>query len=290
MTMYLAIARTGKKNMLPSSEHGFTLIEIAIVLVVIGLLVGFSAPMIKVMSQRAKHVETINILHAARESVAGFALTAHHLPVWGNNAPDSVAVDEFCEIVSQRTDSGAQPLRYIYDTRPTADICAQTDGYLTVIPLNEPPVSNVAYVIVSGGGNYVIEAGIPGSGGVNTATTITQSGDDLLGYMTIYELQSLAGCSDFDRCTGTGISVANQHTGSLSYRRNGGACTTWNSGAAILVDAASMIDVHVGTGCTSVTATWLTFAQQKKEIDLDDDCLTAVTYNQATAAFPMYDR
>lgn len=284
------ITRSDKKKMLHDSEHGFTLIEIAIVLVVIGLLVGFSAPMIKVMSQRANHLKTTNILRAARESISGFALTGHQLPVWGDNTPDSVADDEFCEIVSQRTDAEAQQLRYIYDTRPATDICSQTDGHLTIVPLNEPPVSNVAFVVISGGENYVIEAGVPGSGGRNTATTITQAGDDQFSYMTIYELQSLAGCSDFDRCTGTGMSVANHYTGSLSYRRNSGACTTWTSGAAILLDAASVIDVHVGTGCTSVTATWLTYAQQKKEIDLDDDCLTAVTYNQATSAFPMYDR
>ncbi|MBU2457670.1 MAG: prepilin-type N-terminal cleavage/methylation domain-containing protein, partial [Planctomycetes bacterium] len=101
-----------KGLMRPSGQKGFTIIELAIVLVIIGLIVGFGASLVGPLTIRAKRTESREILKAAKESIVGFAAANGRIPIWGDNISDTIAVDEFCEVVTNRRDAFTQPLYY----------------------------------------------------------------------------------------------------------------------------------------------------------------------------------
>ena len=59
--------------MRPSGQKGFTIIEVAMVHVIIGLIVGFGASLVGPLTIRAKRNETKETLKAAKESIVGYA-------------------------------------------------------------------------------------------------------------------------------------------------------------------------------------------------------------------------
>ena len=59
--------------------------------------------------------------------------------------------------------------------------------------------------------------------------------DDIVKYMTLTEVKTKIGCTRYDLCS-AGITVTNQSGGSLYYRLNGGACTTWTNSDEYLID------------------------------------------------------
>jgi prepilin-type N-terminal cleavage/methylation domain-containing protein len=61
-------------------KKGFTLIELSIVLVIIGLLIGGSIQATKSMRDRSKVIETQQQLEALKEAIYGFALNTNTLP------------------------------------------------------------------------------------------------------------------------------------------------------------------------------------------------------------------
>lgn len=83
-------------------SKGFTLIEIAIALVIIGLLIGLGASLIGPLTKRAKITETKDTLNAAVESVIGFAAKNNRLPT----------NTEFPQAVRNPNDSWTKPLVY----------------------------------------------------------------------------------------------------------------------------------------------------------------------------------
>lgn len=84
----------GRKSI---SLKGFTLIELAIVLVVIGILVSLGVGIIGMLTKQAKFRESREIVKAASEAVIGYAVKNGHLPAdletagarkldaWGND-------------------------------------------------------------------------------------------------------------------------------------------------------------------------------------------------------------
>jgi prepilin-type N-terminal cleavage/methylation domain-containing protein len=53
-------------------DKGFTLIEIAIVLIILGLLVGLGAGLIGPLTKRAKLIESRELMDAAMESIISY--------------------------------------------------------------------------------------------------------------------------------------------------------------------------------------------------------------------------
>lgn len=74
------------------SEHGFTLVEMAIVLLIMGLLLGGGLTVLSAQIDQQKVKETQQLLNDARESLIGFATNGNngvpHLP-----CPDSAGND-----------------------------------------------------------------------------------------------------------------------------------------------------------------------------------------------------
>ena len=63
-----------------NGSHGFTLIELAIVLVIVGLLLGMGAGMVGTLTKRAKLYENRNIIDAAVESLISYSASNNDLP------------------------------------------------------------------------------------------------------------------------------------------------------------------------------------------------------------------
>jgi len=172
------------KNNLNLSLHslpqkGFTLIELAIILVVIGLLVGLGVGLVGILTKQAKLRESREIVRDVYESIIGYVATNKKLP---NSLGDlSVRI----------TDSYGNTLEYFKVTELTANnLCVTLGTYLTVTDNTSSPPStktNVAFIVFSKGEN----------GANNTGTgpfTINEYGvsdyDDIVWYTDIDTLRN----------------------------------------------------------------------------------------------------
>ncbi len=64
-----------------NKEKGFTLIEIAIVMVIIGILVGSSIPIMRVLHERKLREQNLEYLQQAKEAIINFAIINGRLPL-----------------------------------------------------------------------------------------------------------------------------------------------------------------------------------------------------------------
>ncbi len=132
------------------NQNGFTLVELAIVLVVIGLLIGAGASLIGPLTKRAKLIENREIVKAAYEAVLGFAAGNKRLPT----------ASEFTALGVKTSDTYGNPLQYA--RVPLTNICTSTGAFLTVNDNSSGTAitkSNVAFIVFSTGENLCNQTG-----------------------------------------------------------------------------------------------------------------------------------
>ncbi len=219
----------GRRCLLARLNHkGFTIIEVAIVMIIIGLLVGFGAALVGPLTERSKRMATTELVQGAVESIVGFTSSERRVPQWGDNTVDTT-LDEFCEVVTRRRDKAGKPLYYFFDNRLTAadSICGRKTTNITVCRDGAcaDRVPNVAFVVVSGAMDYNPQTGIvtagcpagqtcigvyePGTGSIDNCTDATncpnydgavprinrpEGYDDIVEYVTLGELRTKSGC------------------------------------------------------------------------------------------------
>lgn len=131
---------------------GFTLIEVAIILILIGFLIGLGASLIGPLIKRVKVQDTKERINAAVESVLGFAVANKRLP---NGI-------EFQKYVRNPKDAWGKDLRYVVwsnFTNETNAICpsnASQHGFKIVIANTTGTkenriIENVAFLVISSG-------------------------------------------------------------------------------------------------------------------------------------------
>ncbi len=130
-------------------KRGLTLIEMAIVLVIIGLLVSVGAALIGPLTKRAKLTETREIVKNAYESIVGFAISNKRLP------------NQLSDLGIKSTDAYLNDLIYykaFTDTPPIYNLCTSVGTYMT---LNDQDTNktNVAFLLFSAGENRVNDTG-----------------------------------------------------------------------------------------------------------------------------------
>lgn len=204
---------TGIKDKLNES-NGFTLIELAMVLVIIGLLMGMGAGLVGTLTKRAKLYENRNIIDAAIESLISYSASNNELP----------DIATFPSIVRNPNDVWKKPLYYIVDD----DLLDSTAGGIcerrtTQLHLSNCPttgcgtptntIDNVAYIVLSGSANFNNQTDIPSTNPVTSDTTVkyyvqglelddyttdmnrAEPYDDIVKWITLDELRIKAGCT-----------------------------------------------------------------------------------------------
>lgn len=210
------------------NRKGFTIVELAVVLVLVGILITLGIKMIGPLTQRAKTSDTKGTIDAAVEAVAGFASTNRRLPTTA----------EFAGTVKKPNDAWGNPLYYIVDVNlapptpvPSTDyICGRkttgitirnclTNDCATAAGTDYNDIPNVAFAIVSGGVNFNVQTALAAATG--RATVYVQNGstnrdacttvancpnytgtlinrperyDDIVNWVTLNELRTKVGC------------------------------------------------------------------------------------------------
>ncbi len=185
-----------------SNQKGLTLVEVAIVLVILGLLIGLGASLIGPLTKRAKLQETRDIVKAAKEAFLGFAIKNGYLPQEGNyntNTP----VEAFQIVGTKGLDAWGMPLRYIVADElkgSSVNICEINS---TTLNINDrgTPLSNIAFLIISAGGNYniqtentIYEVDTPNVDDFSSDIYRPEEYDDIVTYVSLEEIRALRGC------------------------------------------------------------------------------------------------
>lgn len=203
-------------------KAGFTLVEMAIILVVIGILTGLGAGMMGPMIKRIKTNETRDTLAAAAEGVVSHAALHKEIPTSA----------EIPSVARTMEDSWKKDLMYVPDHLLTVpDICGRRSTGLSVVQCGTDPacagpriVQNAAFVLASGGENMNIQVGTGAFAGCPAGKTCVrvwdtgtpnldghpsdmsrnESFDDLVAWITLDELRIKAGCQ------GPALRIVNQ--------------------------------------------------------------------------------
>jgi prepilin-type N-terminal cleavage/methylation domain-containing protein len=195
-------------------QDGFTIIEMAMVMVIIGLIVGVGASLIGPLSIRAKRIESTETVDASAEAIIGHAAA---------NQGVLPGTAQFAGIIKKRNDAWIRPIQYVYDAvladgdPTTGDLCTRRTTRITLRQCPDAAcsapttVANVAFLVLSGGENFNNQTA--GTLAVNGATVIDvyQNGvgavdghaadlnraeayDDIVQWATLDELRSRIGC------------------------------------------------------------------------------------------------
>jgi prepilin-type N-terminal cleavage/methylation domain-containing protein len=251
-------------------DNGFTLVELAIVLVLVGILVSLGAGMIGPLTKRAKMNETKDTVNAAVDSVLGYG--AINNP---NRLPDlsaSPSATSFWTNVRTQNDAWGRQLVYVYDNTLATSICNRTSTNITLRICNDAAcgtystINNVAFLVLSAGDNANNQT--IGSQAVNAAATVltyqtgikvdnypgdftraTDEYDDIVKWITLAELQVKMACQ---RCTA--YEVWNNLGVTGYFRVNGIGCTQITNATLISsVGPGGAINGFADASCTSAT-------------------------------------
>lgn len=202
------------------SDKGFTLIEVAIVLVIVGILVGLGAGLLGPLTKRAKYNESKDMVNSAVESVISYGASRNKLPITA----------DFTSAITNPNDAWTKPLYYVVDSNLTSTalggICGNktTNITITICPdltcaSPTDTISDVAFIVLSGDGNYNNQTA--GTQAIAAATTIkvfevdyvvdnyagdmneSVAYDDIVDWVGINELRGKV------NCTSTALKIIN---------------------------------------------------------------------------------
>jgi len=168
-------------------KSGFTLIEMSIVLVIVGLLIGTGAGFIAILAKRAKMLETREIINNSYEAVTGFAMSNKRLPTPA----------EFNALGVKTTDS--QNNNIIYVPAGNKNLCTNSLSFLKINDSSSGSSqlkNNVGFIIYAIGENLCDDtnASLMTFNVKNPATQVTCNGrltdyDDIVRYADINQLR-----------------------------------------------------------------------------------------------------
>lgn len=173
-------------------KKGFTLIELAMVMIVVGLLMGGAFQMMKVMQTKARATEAKQTLQSAKEAIMAFAINHNRLPTQADFA------------AMQLIGVGNINMFYNSDAPLQTNLCDATSTLSTIDP-NGVTTPNIGFVLAVAGENFNVQTGRIGNSITfhpwNTAIDDNPNPldrpepyDDLYVQVTLDELQSVADC------------------------------------------------------------------------------------------------
>ena len=175
-------------------QNGFTLIELSIVLVIIGMLISMAVNLVGPLNNYIKIRETKELQDATIQSIISWTASRNTLP----------NKDEFTSIAKSPRDAWSQPFAYQYYSSlsrspATKDtICGRRNTGLTLY--TNYSTASVAFAIISQADSPTFKTRLNGitvtGSGPSPAGTIDASGinADIVRWVTLDELRSRIGC------------------------------------------------------------------------------------------------
>lgn len=155
-----------------NKEKGFSLVELAIVMMIVGLLFALGLKMLGPMVQRLKHTDTKETLKASYEAVIGYAATHDRLPT----------VAEFKDLAIASKDVWGNEIIYRPADELTVDntVCERSTTDLYVCDNNTgctsaTDVDNVAFFLFSRGANLNIQTDVFDASATSVASATIQT-------------------------------------------------------------------------------------------------------------------
>jgi prepilin-type N-terminal cleavage/methylation domain-containing protein len=164
----------------PGSDRGFTLLELAITMTIIGLLTVSMVGLYTALNRRQKEVNTKTEMERIREAIEGYYQTNLILPL-----PDSgyrVPIDELDLPPGTQTDE-------IYAGRYYAYVATNQGSPFSELIVDGQSIGATSVVLISGGVDLRLEEeNLDLADGEYTQTGANKAFDDLLLYIPAYEL------------------------------------------------------------------------------------------------------
>ncbi len=215
-----------------SKPFGFTLIEVALMLVILGLLLGMGVSLIGPLVKRSKLAETREAVKAAKEAFVGYAVKNGYLPLQEympgqpNTYDPNKPGEAFSRVGVKGTDAYGRSLLYLVaeelesDNRTiqgtsacdnqthalVVDLCSVKTTSMTLKDGQDR--NNVAFIIVSGGENQNIQTDFtiypmdfPDKDDFYDDINRPEPYDDVVLYVTLNELRHLRGCQNLQVVT-----------------------------------------------------------------------------------------
>ena len=148
-------------------QKGFTLVEVAIVLVILGLIIGLGIPMLRMLIQQNKLTEDRAVVKEAKQALIGYAYAHGGFPdVYKSNG---LKLLPYFKLGIRATDANANPL--IYDVNPSLiesdnssikTFCQKVAAEMSKsdypqIQYSDGSKTPVAFVVVSKSINYKLD-------------------------------------------------------------------------------------------------------------------------------------
>ncbi len=181
-------------------KRGFTLIELSMVLIIVGIIIAASFTLFKSRIENAKTQKAKDIVAAAKDAVIGNTI------INNNTLPPSSFFQQNLSPV--KLDN--HPLFYAYDSRFTSNnICIFNSTNLQIITPTKT-VSNIAFVIAHEGANANMQTAVKNIGGIDTVKTYRYETkvddnttpvnnadyyDDIVEWVTLSELKEKLKCN-----------------------------------------------------------------------------------------------
>lgn len=284
---------------------GFTLIELSVVLVIIGILVSLGAGALGPLTKRAKFAETRETVKTAKEAIINYAVSRHELPCDGTETCSNG--DARFATLANSTDAMRGALFYIYSGNLRLNGTTNLDMCLPLLSTTNitlrichnadcstyDTVQNVAFFVgsrglnlnkqVSGNGNQgansivrVYDGGLPNAQDQDTSDfNRTEDFDDIYAYVTLSELQAKIPCA---ACTAYEI----YNSGPAADFRNNltGTCYVNVAANAFVtsIGPGSSVERHgAGTSCTAYARTHLFPAALAADADRNCQVSSSIT-------------
>ncbi len=191
------------------NKRGFSLIEMAMVLIIIGLIVGTIFPLIVSQIKKEKLSSGREVVNTARDEIIGYAIS-HFQDGYTCLPPTTNSTYKPLEIAHTQ-DPWGRDLKYYPALNATGEgtncfnVCNySTDSNITAVSLSGAiSASDLAFVVASSGDDHkfqIIDTNYPGTGEIE----VPEENSDLIDYVTLSYLASKVNCASSGGSSGGG--------------------------------------------------------------------------------------
>lgn len=236
-------------------KKGFTLIELSIVLVIVGLLIGGSIQATTAMRDRSKVIETQHTFEALKERLYGFALNTNTLPA---------TQAQFDVLTGTPRDAWGNPILYRPDAALAIDPCSPVLSTSTTT--GDFVQGDIAFILLSSGKEYNVAQTVLGlntplfNQGDHDTNPATLEYDDRFLVITRAQLQSNINCQQNElQILNSRLPIATQgvlYLGIIASSGGNGIYTyTYNGAPTTIINGVTFIN-NTFNGIPTTAGAW----------------------------------